>query len=303
MKYDWDTVISLRLEGRSWDEVGSALEVNPSTLRGAFARERKRFKEADETDGMKILGIDIETAPHTAFVWGLFKQNISTTQMLETGRVLCFSAQWYHSPFSEPMFFSEYHDGHRNMVQKAHDLLSEADAIVHYNGARFDTPMLNREFIKAGLGPPAPFTEIDLIRTARKRFRFASNRLDNLLKELGIGEKVSHRGFKLWVDCMKGDPDAWEEMRTYNYGDVTEMRKLYDMMLPWITTHPNHALHGGGSEPQCPNCGGTDLQKRGFARTKTQRYRRFQCQNCGTWTRERYSSVSPDERKSILTQA
>ena len=36
---------------------------------------------------MKILGLDIETAPNTAHVWSLWKQNIAINQIVNTGRV------------------------------------------------------------------------------------------------------------------------------------------------------------------------------------------------------------------------
>lgn len=299
---DWDWVISRRVEGETWSDIAHKMGINPSTLRSAFAREKARFQNADEPEGMKILAIDIETAPHTAYVWRMWKENISTDQVVETGRVMCFVAQWIHTPFSEPEFVSEHHDGHEVMVRRAFDLLDEADAVVHYNGTKFDMPMLNREFLKYRLKPPAPYTEIDLLKTIRKRFRFSRNSLDAVLRELGLGAKVKHRGFTLWVDCMNGDDEAWEEMKAYNLGDVTELRKLYEVVLPWITNHPNHALYSGPSKPTCPNCGADDLNRRGYAYTKTQKYQRFQCQSCGSWTRKRYTAVQPDERKSILTQ-
>lgn len=299
--YDWDAIISRRLAGETWPDIAGDYGVGAGTIRKAFSRERERWSEA-EYEGMKILAIDIETAPHTAYVWRMWKENISTDQVIETGRVMCFVAQWIHSPFSEPEFVSEFHDDHETVVRRAWDLLDEADAVVHYNGTKFDMPMLNREFLKYGLRPPSPYTEIDLLKTIRKRFRFSRNSLDAVLRELGIGQKRRHEGFTMWVKCMQGDPEAWDEMRAYNLDDVTEMRKLYETVLPWITNHPNHALYKWTDRPTCTNCGGNHLQKRGYAFTKTQKYRRYQCQDCGTWTRERYTAVDPDKRRDITTQ-
>ena len=47
---------------------------------------------------MKILLIDIETSPLTAHCWGLFDQNISINQVLESSYTLCYSAKWYGNP-------------------------------------------------------------------------------------------------------------------------------------------------------------------------------------------------------------
>lgn len=58
---------------------------------------------------------------------------------------------------------------------------------------------------------------------ARKQFRFASNRLDHLLRDLKIGEKVRHDGHELWVRCMAKDKAAWADMERYNRGDVDQL--------------------------------------------------------------------------------
>lgn len=247
---------------------------------------------------MKILGLDIETAPNTAFVWGMFKENVPLDRLIETGRVMCFSAKWVGRG-KEPLFFSEFHDGHKTTIEAAHKLLDEADAVLTYNGERFDIPTLNKEFIKYGMGPPAPYHSIDLIRTVRSRFRFTSNKLAHIVKELDVSRKVENRGFDLWIDCMNGDKKAWREMRTYNKGDVTSLEEAYIKLRPWIDTHPNSALFMGEDEdPKCPHCGSKHLQARGYQRTRAQTYPRFQCQGCGAWLRGRYTVAKG--RKDVL---
>lgn len=302
VEYDWDTIISQRMGGTPWRAIAEEYGVSPATIRKAFSREKERFAAAEGRNRMRILAIDIETAPHTAYVWRMWDENISTDQVLETGRVMCFVAKWVDDPFSPPEFWSEHHHSHKEMVEAAYALLDEADAVLHYNGSKFDIPMLNREFLKLGMAPPAPYVEIDLLKTIRRRFRFGRNALDAVLRELKIGAKVKHRGFTLWVDCMNGDAEAWEEMKEYNLADVAEMVKLYNVVLPWITSHPNHALYQWTDRPTCTNCGGNQLQKRGYAFTKTQKYRRYQCTGCGTWVRKRYTAVEPDKRADITTQ-
>lgn len=239
---------------------------------------------------MKILGLDIETAPNTAHVWGLFKQNIGINQIIDTGRVMCFAARWLGTK-SRPVFRSEFHHSHVKTIDAAWTLLDEADAVLTFNGERFDLPTLNREFIKYGLTPPAPYHSIDLLKVAKRRFRFASNKMDHLAKELGLTRKVSNRGHDLWIDCMNGKRAAWREMREYNMGDIQTLEELYNAMRPWIDTHPNTALYSDTGAPACPCCGSTKLQSRGLQRTKTQSYPRFQCQGCGTWLRGRYSVI------------
>lgn len=259
--------------------------------------------------GMKILHADIETAPNTAHVWGLFKQNISINQLVNTGRVMCWAAKWHKVP--GVMFEAEHDmDGERKteachgaMIEIIHGLLDEADAVCSYNGKRFDVPTLNREFMKYGLKPPSPYHHIDLLEVAKRQFRFVSNKMDHLAKELGIRGKVRHQGHDLWTQCMAGDPKAWKMMRRYNIQDVRMLEQLYERMRPWIVAHPNHAMYTDDTRPACTNCGSHKLQSRGTRTTRTQQYRKFQCQGCGTWVRDRFTSLPLEKRRNTLIQA
>ena len=75
------------------------------------------------------------------------------------------------------------------MIKEIHKLVDEADAIITYNGKRFDMPILNKEFLLLGFDLPSPYKDIDLLNTARQNFKFASNKLDYISQELGIGMK------------------------------------------------------------------------------------------------------------------
>jgi DNA polymerase elongation subunit (family B) len=250
---------------------------------------------------LRILAIDIETAPNTAHVWGLFKQNIGLNQILETGRVMCFSSKWLNEK-GKLQFWSEHKDGHEDTIIAAHSVLDDADAVLSFNGQSFDMPTLNREFLKYDLPPPSPYRHIDLLQVAKRRFRFTSNKMAHLAEELGVTLKESNRGHQLWIDCMNGDKKAWKEMETYNKGDVTTLAELYEKMLPWIDTHPNHALYSveNPEDPTCTNCGSIDVHRHGVQRNKTHSYLRYQCNDCGTWLRGRFTVTK--KNANVLVQ-
>ena len=243
---------------------------------------------------MKILFLDIETAPHLAHVWGLWKQNIGTNMLIEGGYMLSWAAKWYEE---DEIFFSSLgEENHGKMVRAIHKLLTEADVVVHYNGTKFDIPVLNQEFIQLGLKPPAPFAQVDLLKTCRTQFRFPSNKLEYVVKALGIGEKGDSGGFKTWVGCMEGDPQAWANLKTYNIQDILILEALYERLRPWIKGHANRSTY---SESRCcPICGSSRLQKRGVYRTQTLVYDRFQCRDCGKWSRAR-KTVGPSESSVV----
>lgn len=232
---------------------------------------------------MKLLLIDLEVAPNIAHVWGLFKQNISINQLIDSSYVLCFAAKWLGD--HPIVYYSVKKHGVKRMLRAANKLLAEADAVIHFNGQKFDIPVLNKEFLLQGMGPPATFQQIDLLKTARQRFRFPSNKLDYLAQVLGLGKKFKHAGHELWVKCMAGDADAWKEMEQYNIQDVVLLEKVYDKLLPWIINHPSHAVHQGAD--LCTNCGSSALQKRGWAYTNAGKYQRYQCGSCGSWMRSK----------------
>lgn len=232
---------------------------------------------------MKILLLDIETAPNLVHVWGLWGQNISIHQIIDSGYVLCWAAKWLGE--DSVMFDSLHTSNKRKMLKRIYKLLEEADAVVHYNGSRFDIPTLNKEFLLMGFTPPAPYKQIDLLKTARQQFRFPSNKLDYIAKSLGLEGKKKHAGHELWIKCMANDAKAWEEMESYNVQDVKLLEDVYFKLLPWITAHPSHGLYGDSHV--CPNCGSVHLTKRGFAYTTLGKYQRYKCDGCGKWSRSR----------------
>ena len=228
---------------------------------------------------MKILLLDLETSPNTAYVWGLFKENIPLARLIDSSEVMCWSAKWLGE--KEMMFDSFFQSSQKKMLKGIHKLVSEADAVVTYNGNRFDLPVLNKEFLLYGMPPPAPYKGIDLYTTAKRQFKFVSNKLDYICEYLGIGKK-KETTFQLWVDCMSKNPGAWKLMEEYNKHDVVLLEGLYLYVLPWIENHPNHGMYAGGALV-CPNCGKGHIQKRGYSFAKALKYIRFQCQSCGRW--------------------
>lgn len=244
---------------------------------------------------MKILLLDIETAPNLVTVWGLWNQNVSINQIMDAGYVLCWAAKWLDD--TDVMYSSIFHHKPKQMLKYIHSLLDEADAVIHYNGSKFDIPTLNKEFILHGLPPPAPYKQIDLLKTARSQFKFPSNKLDYIAQALDLGRKLKHRGHELWIACMNKDPEAWMEMEEYNIQDVLLLEKVYKTLLPWIKHHPNVGLYNKDTALVCPHCGTAKYQKRGFTYTSSYKYQRYQCKNCKAWFRDTNNiGYKPKER-------
>ena len=251
---------------------------------------------------MKILVLDIETAPHLVYSWGLWNQNIPIARLVKPGYTMCWSAKFVGSQegFSSDIFT---HDA-KTMLSYIHHLLSEADGVVTYNGDRFDLPQLNRGFVEIGLPRPAAYKKVDLYKTVKKNFKFASNKLTYVCDALGLDNKTPHKGMELWTGCMNGDPESWKQMLEYNQQDVVITEQLYHTLLPWIDGHPNFVLHQDVKDVlRCPKCGSKHIHRRGLQHSATQSYHRYQCQDCKSWFRERFTSVEPEDRKLILAES
>jgi predicted RNA-binding Zn-ribbon protein involved in translation (DUF1610 family) len=100
--------------------------------------------------------------------------------------------------------------------------------------------------------------------------------------------KVENRGMGLWIDCMEGDPKAkaraWKDMERYAKKDTLLLGPLYKKLSPFITT-VNQALFDG-SEWACPHCGSESIQKRGYDFTASGKFQRYQCVDCGKWSKD-----------------
>ena len=237
---------------------------------------------------MKVLEIDLETAPTKAYVWALFDQNVSIDQIVEPGYTLSFAFKWQHE--KAVGFRSLWELGAKKLAAEAHALLNAADAVVHYNGNKYDIPILNRDFLLHGLTPPSHYQNVDLYQTVRRRFKFASNKLDFVCQQLGLGNKVRHKGMALWRDVMGGVDTAQRTMARYNKQDVRLLERLYYRVQPWVLNHPNRGLWvEDPKSPVCRNCGSSDVMKNGTERRTTLMYQRYECRACGTPLRGRLS--------------
>ena len=166
------------------------------------------------------------------------------------------------------------------MVRRTHEMMSEAEIVITYNGDKFDLKKLEGEFLLAKLPPPPPITSVDVLKQVRK-FGFFMNRLGFIAPFLGLGKKLEHEGMGLWIKVIDGDPKAQARMAKYCKQDVILLEKLYVRIKPYIRNHP----HTGKTKGQaCGSCGSEKLQSRGVRRTKFFEIQRIHCQSCGSWS-------------------
>ena len=253
---------------------------------------------------MKILIVDIETAPALSYVWQFYKTNIGADQVLTEGSIMSFAAKWLGE--KEVFYYESQKHSEEWLLKKVVQLLDEADVVVAHNGDKFDMPKIRGRCLKHGIDLPSPYKQIDTCKVARKEFGFEANSQQFLAGVLGCAPKQKHNkypGFELWLECLKGNKDAWRELKEYNISDVLTLEQMYVKIRPYITNHPNAGVMAENGEITCPKCGSTTNQKRGHYHTTTGKYQRYQCTGCGGWHRSRYTEYPKDRRKVLTVNA
>lgn len=263
-------------------------------------------------NGPKVLIFDIETIYMEVWTWGLYDQNHPHSSVKKEWAVISWAAKWLDEPAKNIM----YQDNRKNkdirddkkLLEGMWDLLDEADIVVTKNGIKFDAKKLNARFLinkVRGGKPPSPYKHIDTERIVRSKFAFTSNSLDYLSDKLCKKyKKLKHKkypGIALWHAVSEGNQDAWKEMERYNKHDVFSTEELYHIVYPWDNS-VNFNLWRNTDDVVC-NCGSEDLQKRGFSTSSAGRFQRFQCQDCGAWTRSKENLLSKEKRASLRPRA
>lgn len=263
-----------------------------------------RKKPEQINTGSKVLVLDIETAPISAYVWGIWNQNVGTHQIQSDWFCLTWAAKWLfedkvYSAKLKPAEVITQND--KRIIEGIWKLVNEADIVIAHNGEKFDMPKLNSRFIINGLNPPLPYQQIDTLKHIRRQFGFTSNKLDYVNKLLNL-ERKKETNFELWEKCMKGNASALSEMEDYNVQDVRILEETYLMIRAWIKPHPNMGLFIlDEKEHRCPNCGSSELEVMGKTYNTTANvYELMRCSNCGASSRKRLGTANIKQKRHLL---
>jgi DNA polymerase elongation subunit (family B) len=299
---DVELVTKLRIEGKTWVEISAQFPGStPNMIRKLFYRETRDRQSARP---VRVLLVDIETAPILAYVWGLFDQTIGLNQVVSHTSILSWSAKWLGQ---KEIMYQDVR-GQKNLrddskiLKNLWNLLNEADVVIGQNSDKFDIPLINARFVANGFQPYAQFKKIDTYKIAKKNFRFDSNKLEYTTKLLcENNSKSSHKkypGFLLWSECLKGNLDAFKEMEAYNKQDVVSLEEYYNKIKAWDHTINWNVYHN--EEITYCSCGSTDFKKIDkFHTTKTGKYQLYVCKCCGKQSQGRENLLNKDKLKSL----
>jgi uncharacterized protein YprB with RNaseH-like and TPR domain/predicted RNA-binding Zn-ribbon protein involved in translation (DUF1610 family) len=163
--------------------------------------------------------------------------------------------------------------------------LGEADVWVAHYGGRFDVPFLRTRALVHGLPDIPPTPLVDTWRVARNHLKLSSNRLAALTDLLKTHPKTP-LNLTDWAKASAGCITSLNLIVEHCIADVVALKEVYIKLRGIIKDHPNVALlnheHAGD---RCPNCNSHKLQKRGKHIARTRWRQRYQCQDCGHWSK------------------
>lgn len=175
------------------------------------------------------------------------------------------------------------------IVKELREQIEKADLVVGHNSDSFDLKKINYRAVYHKLEAQMPPASVDTLKAARKYLRSSSNSLFYLAKEFGVSMKQDLDSKVMWA-ADEGCETSLNKLFKYCKQDVKAGAELYYKLLPHIHNHPDLRRVTGQYKTAaqasksliCPSCGSSKTKSHGLRTTKTGRYRRYQCNNCGT---------------------
>lgn len=171
------------------------------------------------------------------------------------------------------------HYSDTELVRLSHDVLSQADMIVTFNGKNFDWKLHNTKFLMHGLKPIPAVAHVDLYQVARSNILIRPKSLKNIARVFNFKHAKTELDWNTWRAANKGDVKALKYIREHCRADILVTEEAYFLLRNNVRQHPR--VNGWGP---CRRCGNDTLVRRGTAVTiyKGQQYR-YQCRKCGGW--------------------
>ena len=291
-----------KLVGMGWKsgDIAKFYEISESS---AERYMRLANDKAKPNKNPKILLLDIETAPIEAYIWEIGPNiQVGHYQIKHEWFILSWAGKWLLedgvlSDCATPKEAVNKDDS--RICKSLWEVFEETNIIIAHNAVWFDIRKANARFIANELPPPSPYQVIDTLKQSRKIAAFSSHKLDHLTKTFGLSQK-DDTDFDLWVRCCNGEKKALDYMLKYNKSDILALEGLYLFLRPWMKSHPNLGLYCNHDGNICPHCGCESLDWRITEYdTPAGKYNAFRCMECKAIGRSRFSTLKPEERKTL----
>lgn len=300
---------------KSWRQIAKELDKPRSTISDylrQFKHNPEKLHEVVTPDNRpKILLFDIETSMIKAWVWGLWGQNVSISQIDEDWYNICWCAKWLGDDnvfgssvhhFEKPIS-GNYKDNERYVVEALWKVLDDADIVVAFNGKSFDKKKMNWKFFEYGLPEPSPYKLVDPLIIIKDNFSPTSKKMDFIARyvdSLENGKKETN--VNLWISCQNNDVQSLDYMYSYCEQDIVVLEEVYKAVRHWDKRSPQMSMYYDDDAMRCNSCGSTHLTKleNKAAYTSLSKFEIYRCDDCSKIMRGRDNQIPKGKRKNFV---
>lgn len=215
----------------------------------------KKYMNLNMEKPIKRLFFDIETSPMIVYGWRTgYKINLHTDNIIQDWKIICISYKWQHEDKVKNLTWDK-NQCDKQMLVDFIKLMNQADECIAHNGDRFDIKKIRTRCIFHRIPMFPKYRTLDTLKKAKSGFNFNSNRLDYIAKFLGVGAKLDHEGFDMWVKCLQGDKKALKDMVKYCDMDIIVLEDVYLTLQSYIKPNTHAGVINGNMKYSCPTCG------------------------------------------------
>jgi hypothetical protein len=253
----------------------------------------------------KIGIIDIECAPMEVFVWQLKTEYVPIEMIIKDWSLISFAAKFHDEDEVHYYDVSQQEDRRddRVVAKYAWNFLNQCDIVIGQNSKRFDIPKLNGKFQEYGYGPTKPFKQKDTYQI-KKQLGLSSNKLAFSTEKLNKKyKKLDHKEFpgsSLFIECLRGNKNAFVVNRNYNIHDVLATEELYfGSLINWDKDAVNFGVYMNEMFV-CKRCGSDELEETWIDYTMAGAYQGFTCKACGSFSKGKKNLLKKSVRQGLL---
>lgn len=230
----------------------------------------------------KILFFDIETSPNVVLSWAIGRKiSLTHDNILKERQIICISYKWAHEKRVHTLDWGTKQCD-KALLKKFVKVLAKADVAIGHNGDKYDVRFIAGRLLFHGLEPCSDLNTIDTLKYTRNAFYLNSNRLDYIGQFLNVGSKLETGGYSLWKQiCVDKNAAALKKMKKYCEQDVLLLEKVYNKIKPYVKSKVHMGLLNGGTRDSCKACGSERKAKYGVVTTRSGRFQKYQCKDCG----------------------
>ncbi|HQJ57214.1 MAG TPA: ribonuclease H-like domain-containing protein [Caldisericia bacterium] len=244
-------------------------------------QERELLKMRESQYSIKRLFFDIETSAMIVYSWRIgWNITLSPDNIIQDWKIICISYKWEGEDSVHTLDWGKKMCD-KKLLEDFIKVANTADELVAHNGDRFDVKKIRTRCISHRIPMFPNYKTLDTLKKAKSGFNFNSNKLDYIAKFLGVGAKLEHEGFNMWVKCMQGDKEALKAMIEYCEMDIIVLEDVFLTMQNYIKHNTHVGVINNNLKYSCPCCGSENvsLQKNVVTAMGTIK-RQMNCDDC-----------------------